>query len=192
MTKLRLLFCKKVSFTVSPIGSLIAQSTVSTAVDEIVNRLSRLFIHVSFSVVFRFFKCFCIKLNSNITFINVLGNGQDLNCAISSLTQLMLDPYFRTKFGFQSLIQKDWVAIGHPFVNRLGHILSKDIEQSPIFLLFLDCVWQLIQQYPTAFQFSETYVTTIWDSAHISLFETFLFNCEHDRIIAECVSCQHC
>ncbi|RZC43222.1 uncharacterized protein BDFB_001366 [Asbolus verrucosus] len=113
------------------------------------------------------------------------GNGQDLNCVVSSLVQLMLDSHFRTKYGFQSLIQKDWVAMGHPFTNRLGHILNKDIEQSPVFLLFLDCVWQLTQQYPAAFQFSETYLTTVWDSAHISIFDTFLFNCEHDRIIAE-------
>jgi myotubularin-related protein 10/11/12 len=127
-------------------------------------------------------------LDQTSTVVLQEGNGQDLNCVISSLTQLMLDPYFRTKFGFQSLIQKDWVAMGHPFANRLGHILNKDIDQSPVFLVFLDCVWQLMQQYPTAFQFSETYLTTIWDSAHISIFDTFLFNCEHDRIIAESVS----
>lgn len=71
--------------------------------------------------------------------------------------------------------------MGHHFTNRLGHIKSEDVEQSPLFLLFLDCVWQLLQQYPTAFQFSETYLTTVWDTAHISIFETFIFNCEHDR-----------
>lgn len=109
-------------------------------------------------------------------------------CVISSLTQIILDPYFRTKFGFQSLIQKDWVAFGHPFANRLGHLLNKDIEAAPIFLLFLDCVWQLLQQFPTAFQISETYLTTVWDSAHISIFDTFLFNCEHDRVRSESVS----
>lgn len=117
-----------------------------------------------------------------------IGNGQDLNCVVSSLAQLILDPYFRTKFGFQSLIQKEWIALGHPFANRLGHILCKEIEPSPIFLLFLDCVWQLLQQYPKAFQISETYLTTMWDSAHISIFDTFLFNSHHDRFMAENVS----
>ncbi|EEZ98180.1 myotubularin-related protein 10-B [Tribolium castaneum] len=131
------------------------------------------------------------QINNNTTVVLQEGNGQDLNCVISSLAQLMLDPYFRTKFGFQSLIQKDWVAMGHPFGHRLGHILSKEVEQSPIFLLFLDCVWQITQQYPTAFQFSETYLTTVWDSAHTSIFDTFLFNCEHDRIIAECGTSGH-
>lgn len=124
-------------------------------------------------------------------FYFVAGNGQDLNCVVSSLTQIILDPFFRTKFGFQSLIQKDWVALGHPFANRLGHILSKDIEPSPIFLLFLDCVWQLTQQYPTAFQFSETYLTTVWDSTLVSVFDTFLFNCHHQRCMAELVGFAH-
>lgn len=118
----------------------------------------------------------------------ILGYGQDMNCVISSLTQILLDPYWRTKFGFQSLIQKDWIAMGHPFAYRLGHILNADIEPSPLFLLFLDCVWQLLQQFPTAFQISETYLTTLWDSAHNSVFETFLFNCDHDRFMAENVS----
>ncbi|XP_056637371.1 myotubularin-related protein 10-B [Diorhabda sublineata] len=125
-------------------------------------------------------------LNINeLTVVLQEGNGQDLNCVVSSLTQLLLDPYFRTKFGFQSLIQKEWIALGHPFANRLGHILCKDIEPSPIFLLFLDCVWQLLQQFPNAFQISETYLTTLWDSAHVSVFDTFLFNSHHDRFIAE-------
>ncbi|CAG9772890.1 unnamed protein product [Ceutorhynchus assimilis] len=127
--------------------------------------------------------------HSNFTVVLQEGNGQDLNCLVSSLTQIILDPYFRTKFGFQSLIQKDWVVMGHPFANRLRHILSKDVEQSPVFLLFLDCVWQLLQQYPAAFQISETYLTTLWDSAHLSVFDTFLFNCQHQRFMASTGNC---
>lgn len=120
----------------------------------------------------------------NSTVVLQEGNGQDLNCVVSSLTQIILDPFFRSKLGFQSLIQKDWVAMGHPFANRLGHILSKEIEPSPVFLLFLDCVWQLIQQYPTAFHVSETYLTTLWDSVYITVFDTFLFNSQHHRNLA--------
>lgn len=116
------------------------------------------------------------------------GTGQDMNCVISSLTQILLDPHWRTMHGFQSLVQKEWVVLGHHFANRLSHILNPEIEPSPLFLLFLDCVWQLSQQFPTAFLFSETYLTTLWDSAHISIFETFIFNCEHDRVKALKVS----
>lgn len=95
-----------------------------------------------------------------------------------------MDSHWRTIAGFQSLIQKEWVVLGHPFASRLGHVLNQEIEPSPIFLLYLDCIWQLLQQYPTSFQFSETYLTTLWDSAHLSVFETFLFNSEHERYLA--------
>lgn len=55
------------------------------------------------------------------------------------------------------------------------------ILQSPLLLLFLDCVWQLLQQFPTKFEFTETYLTTLWDASHISIFDTFLFDCEQER-----------
>lgn len=55
------------------------------------------------------------------------------------------------------------------------------ILQSPLLLLFLDCVWQLLQQFPTKFEFTETYLTTLWDASHVSIFDTFLFDCERDR-----------
>ncbi|KAL1506237.1 hypothetical protein ABEB36_005634 [Hypothenemus hampei] len=127
----------------------------------------------------------------NFTVVLQEGDGQDLNCLVASLTQILLDPHFRTKLGFQSLIQKDWIAMGHPFANRLGYIHSKEIEQSPVFLLFLDCVWQLLQQFPRAFELSETYLITLWDSVHISIFDTFLFNCQHQRIMASMGSNSH-
>lgn len=60
--------------------------------------------------------------------------------------------------------------------------------QSPLFLMFLDCVWQLLEQYPAAFEFSEMYLTILYDSARISLFGTFLFNCPHQRVKESTVS----
>ncbi|KAL6256583.1 hypothetical protein P5V15_012694 [Pogonomyrmex californicus] len=110
--------------------------------------------------------------------------ARDLCCVISSLAQLLLDYHFRTITGFQSLLQKEWVAGGHPFCDRLGHIVKANSEKSPLFLLYLDCVWQLCQQYPTEFEFTETYLTTLWDAAHVSIFDTFIFNCERDRAVA--------
>ncbi|XP_058792029.1 myotubularin-related protein 10-B isoform X2 [Phymastichus coffea] len=112
------------------------------------------------------------------------GAGRDVCCIISSLVQLLLDPHFRTITGFQTLLQKEWIAAGHPFSDRLGHLRSDGSEKSPLFLLYLDCVWQLCQQFPAEFEFTETYLTTLWDTAHVSIFETFIFNCEKDRIRA--------
>ncbi|MEQ2200879.1 hypothetical protein XENOCAPTIV_004301 [Xenoophorus captivus] len=49
-------------------------------------------------------------------------------------------------------------------------------SQSPLFTLFLDCVWQMTNQYPAAFEFTEFYLTVLSDSMWIPLFSTFLFN----------------
>ncbi|XP_047393869.1 myotubularin-related protein 10 isoform X2 [Sciurus carolinensis] len=107
--------------------------------------------------------------------------GRDLSCLIASLVQVMLDPHFRTITGFQSLIQKEWVMAGFQFLDRCNH-LKRSEKESPLFLLFLDATWQLLEQYPAAFEFSETYLAVLCDSTRISLFGTFLFNSPHQRV----------
>ncbi|XP_053437948.1 myotubularin-related protein 10 isoform X1 [Nycticebus coucang] len=107
--------------------------------------------------------------------------GRDLSCFIASLVQVMLDPYFRTITGFQSLIQKEWVMAGYQFLDRCNH-LKRSEKESPLFLLFLDAIWQLLEQYPAAFEFSETYLAVLSDSTRVSLFGTFLFNSPHQRV----------
>ncbi|KAM5292574.1 myotubularin-related protein 10 isoform 2-T2 [Ctenodactylus gundi] len=107
--------------------------------------------------------------------------GRDLSCLVASLVQLMLDAYFRTITGFQSLIQKEWVMAGYQFLDRCNH-LKRSEKESPLFLLFLDATWQLLEQYPGAFEFSETYLAVLYDSTRISLFGTFLFNSPHQRV----------
>ncbi|XP_063816473.1 myotubularin-related protein 12 isoform X2 [Pseudophryne corroboree] len=116
--------------------------------------------------------------------INVVlkeDTASDFCCLIASLVQIMMDPHFRTRHGFQSLIQKEWVMGGHAFLDRCNHLRKNDNE-APVFLLFLDCVWQLVQQYPLAFEFSETYLTVLSDSINIPIFSTFFFNspCQRD------------
>lgn len=113
------------------------------------------------------------------------NDGRDMCCLVSSLVQVLLDPFYRTITGFQVLIQKEWVALGHPFSDRFGHVYNKQADKSPIFLLFLDCVWQTLQQFPESFEFSETFLTTIWDAVFLPIFDTFQFNCEYDRVVAE-------
>lgn len=113
------------------------------------------------------------------------NDGRDMCCLVSSLVQVLLDPFYRTITGFQVLIQKEWVALGHPFSDRIGHIYTKQADKAPIFLLFLDCVWQTLQQFPEFFEFSETFLTTIWDCVFLPIFDTFQFNSEYDRLVAE-------
>lgn len=107
----------------------------------------------------------------------------DFSPVVSSLTQLMMDPPSRTIPGFQSLIEKEWVALGHRFTYRCGIVYQSDAEESPLFLLFLDCVWQLLQQFPSEFEFSEIYLTSLWDSIGLAMFRNFIFNGPYSRSV---------
>lgn len=123
----------------------------------------------------------CMNNRKDSVIIKELG-GRDLCCVISSLVQIILDPFCRTQHGFECLVQKEWIALGHPFQERLGQIKVEEVNQSPVFLIFLDCVWQILQQFPSKFEFTETYLTNLWDTVHVSCFGTFLFNCHRERV----------
>ncbi|KAG8265529.1 Belongs to the protein-tyrosine phosphatase [Homalodisca vitripennis] len=87
--------------------------------------------------------------------------------------------------GTSDYISQVHLTISHRYIWQYLTGTSDYISQAPVFLLFLDCVWQLLQQFPADFQMTETYLTTLWDSAHVSIFETFLFDCERDRKLAK-------
>ena len=53
------------------------------------------------------------------------SDGWDRTSQLSALSQLCLDPYFRTLEGFIVLVEKDWLSFGHMFRNRSG-ILSSE------------------------------------------------------------------
>nr|KAF6441549.1 myotubularin related protein 12 [Rousettus aegyptiacus] len=117
----------------------------------------------------------------NMSVLLLEENASDLCCLISSLVQVMMDPHCRTRVGFQSLVQKEWIMGGHCFLDRCNHLRQSDKEEVPVFLLFLDCVWQLVHQHPPAFEFTETYLTVLSDSLYIPIFSTFFFNSPHQK-----------
>lgn len=53
--------------------------------------------------------------------------------------------------------------------------------QAPVFLLFLDCVWQLLSQYPSHFQLTADFLLALHDSIHLPLFSSFMANCQRER-----------
>ncbi|XP_073399702.1 myotubularin isoform X2 [Dendrobates tinctorius] len=111
------------------------------------------------------------------------SDGWDRTAQLTSLAMLMLDSYYRTVEGFQVLIQKEWISFGHKFGSRIGHGDKNhaDADRSPIFLQFIDCVWQMSKQFPTAFEFNEHFLITILDHLYSCRFGSFLFNCESVR-----------
>ncbi|XP_032495100.1 myotubularin-related protein 2 isoform X3 [Phocoena sinus] len=68
-------------------------------------------------------------------------------------------------------------------IKRLGHGDKNhaDADRSPVFLQFIDCVWQMTRQFPTAFEFNEYFLITILDHLYSCLFGTFLCNSEQQR-----------
>lgn len=50
------------------------------------------------------------------------SDGWDRTSQLSALSQVMLDPYFRTIKGFIILVEKDWLSFGHMFQQRSGHL----------------------------------------------------------------------
>jgi hypothetical protein len=47
---------------------------------------------------------------------------------------------------FEQLIEKEWLRFGHPFSSRHSHSGmpgSQAANRAPVFMLFLDCVWQV-------------------------------------------------
>eukprot|EP00002_Diphylleia_rotans_P040111 TRINITY_DN9449_c0_g1_i1.p1 TRINITY_DN9449_c0_g1~~TRINITY_DN9449_c0_g1_i1.p1 ORF type:complete len:827 (+),score=158.77 TRINITY_DN9449_c0_g1_i1:75-2555(+) len=113
------------------------------------------------------------------------SDGWDRTSQVCSLAQVLLDPYYRTIKGFEVLVEKDWCQFGHPFEERIGHAASLvgfwDGERSPIFLQFIEAVWQLMQQFPYAFEFNESFLILILDHLYCCRFGTFLKNHVNER-----------
>lgn len=66
--------------------------------------------------------------------------------------------------------------MGHQFASRLGHRKEKKNMQAPIFLQWLECIWQIIQVAQTSFEFNEDLLLVVADAALTRRHGTFLFD----------------
>lgn len=112
-------------------------------------------------------------------------NSSVLSPLISCLVQLMLDPSTRHRRVFEEMIAREWLwlsarfAYKHqssPFSPPCNSLSEVDAFQFPVFLLFLDCVYQLTTMAPTLFSFNSTYLQSLWTSVCCGLYRDLLFN----------------
>ena len=143
------------------------------------------------------------------------SHGWDRTSQVAVLAQLMLDPYYRTRQGFATLVEKDFMSFGHPFHTRCAHgegrggatsgsggneavtamtvmgnavgvgsVNSNGMDEgqiSPIFLQFIDCVFQIVDQYPDCFEFTTQYLLELSDHIYSCRFGNFLCDTERER-----------
>jgi myotubularin-related protein 6/7/8 len=60
------------------------------------------------------------------------SDGWDRTAQLSAVSQLCLDPFYRTMRGFQVLIEKDFISFGHKFMDRCGHLSSEKFFLTPV------------------------------------------------------------
>ena len=54
------------------------------------------------------------------------AEGSDRSPQLTSLAQIIIDPYYRTFKGFSVLVEKEFISTGHQFGLRLGWKRDKE------------------------------------------------------------------
>jgi myotubularin-related protein 1/2 len=120
------------------------------------------------------------------------SHGWDRTSQVAVLSQLLLDPFYRSRSGFATLVEKDFLSFGHPFHTRSSHgegrggdgaasSGSDESQISPIFIQFLDCVYQLVNLFPEKFEFNEMYLLVLSEHIYSCRFGTLLCDTERER-----------
>lgn len=76
-------------------------------------------------------------------------------------------------YRMQALIDREWLQAGHPFSTRHAHSCystGRSKSSQPTFLLFLDCVQQLHNQFPCSFEFTTHMLVLLFEHSYFSQF----------------------
>lgn len=138
--------------------------------------------------------CYLIKssfdiansIKNDCTVLIHCSDGWDRTTQLCVTSQLILEPYYRTLEGFIVLIEKDWLSFGHQFALRCGNYCketdtSGEEQFSPIFLQWLDALYQLMRQNYTKFEFNFNLILFLAQEIYNGKYGTFLFNCEKEK-----------
>lgn len=129
-----------------------------------------------------------IKDGNILLVANASGGGQ--LSTVCALTQLFLDPFYRTIRGFCILIEKEFVFYRHRFTEYTLQVHLRELigQQFPlrdphavVFALFIESVLQVMQKRPECFSFTQALPQFILDSVYSCQFGTFLVNSVEER-----------
>ncbi|ORC88926.1 putative zinc-binding phosphatase [Trypanosoma theileri] len=136
-------------------------------------------------------------------------DGWDRTPQCVATAMLLLDPFYRTIVGFCVLVEKEFCSFGHKFAERCGHQVYGDtsyvsdngvsasdtdvhssssssssgkLQPSPIFLLWMDVVFQVVRQFPRYFEFTPKLLEYLAETVYACLYGTFLCNGERERM----------
>ncbi|KAJ3036249.1 hypothetical protein HDV00_002963 [Rhizophlyctis rosea] len=134
------------------------------------------------------------------------SDGWDRTSQLISLTEILLDPYYRTIEGLHVLLDREWLSYGHPFNARTdlppsvpSPATSPPTDEpnesvmatphrtihaaaSPIFILFLTCLHHIVEQFPTEFEYNDALLVVLAKCVMGNgPFGDFLCNNEYER-----------
>lgn len=64
------------------------------------------------------------------------SDGWDRTAQICSISQILMDPYYRTIEGLEVLLEKDWVSFGFQSQLRLGLGINLILKRAVLFMKF--------------------------------------------------------
>ncbi|KAF8197472.1 protein phosphatase [Pholiota molesta] len=127
-----------------------------------------------------------VHVNSSHVLIHC-SDGWDRTSQLSALTQLCLDPFYRTIRG--------WLAFGHKFLDRCGHLSSEKrcgtgsgAEAAQAFLASMQNRFASQHHIKETAQYSiiqRRFLQQLYYHLYSCQFGTFLFNCERDRKVGD-------
>uniref|UniRef100_A0A0A9ZG99 Myotubularin-related protein 4 n=1 Tax=Lygus hesperus TaxID=30085 RepID=A0A0A9ZG99_LYGHE len=82
-----------------------------------------------------------------------------------------------------TMVSADTEVNNHTSSSSSSAVAATGLQDSPIFLQFLDGVHQLMHQFPSHFEFTPHLLTFLADAAYSAQYGTFICNADYERVM---------
>lgn len=118
-------------------------------------------------------KCATLISKGHTVIVNC-SDGWDRTPQTTALIKILLNKRFRTFKGFQSLVNYEFIGFSHKFQDR--QLYEDGKESSPVFIQFLDCVFQILIQNSGKFEFNSLFLKDLALANIENRFQEFSYN----------------